>query len=82
MADSQLVATIKIVQNWSYTRFYKRWHTCQLGLDNSTALAVRLSIVLTAKLVLGQWRNQVHFTGGATRGQALFKGGGGGGATV
>ena len=23
------------------------------------------------------WRNQVHFTGGATRGQALFKGGGG-----
>ena len=22
-----------------------------------------------------QWRNQVHFTGGATRGQALFKGG-------
>ena len=23
----------------------------------------------------GQWRNQVHFTGGATRGQALFKAG-------
>ena len=29
-----------------------------------------------------QWRNQIHFTGGATRGQALFKGGGGGGNSL
>ena len=49
------------------------WFKTSLAFDMEFTL--QMAEWVDTYLIPSQWRNQPHFTGEATRGQALFKGG-------